>query len=467
MTFHREAPRPPTALTVGAEFARLLHLAVPVIVAELGWMSMGAVDTVMVGPLGPAAIGAVGLGSHLFFAVAIFGMGLLLGLDTLVAQAHGAGRPAECRSWLRHGLALAFLLVPVLVGVVWIGLGALPLLHLHPDVLVLARPYLEVVSWSLVPLLLYAACRRYLQSLGRVRPVMFALVSANVVNAAANWIFIYGRLGVPALGPVGAAWATVASRVYLVLVLALAIHWHHRSHPLAAGVTAVTFQWARLRRLVSLGLPAALQITLEVGIFTAATALAGSLSPASLAAHQVALNVAGLVFMVPLGLSSAGAVLVGHAVGACDPRRAARIGWLAIGAISVFMLAVAAVFVSTPRALLGVFTRDPDVLAVGSTLLLVAALFQLFDGLQGVATGLLRGVGDTRTPMAWNLAGHWVLGLPTGYVLCFPLAFGVVGLWVGLSVGLTLIGIVLVVTWGRRVRALRAGAIVAVFESAS
>jgi MATE family multidrug resistance protein len=447
------------------ELGRLLRLAGPVIVAELGWMSMGAVDTVMVGPLGPSAIGAVGLGSHLFFALAVFGMGLLLGLDTLVSQSHGAGRDDECRAWLRHGVALAILLVPILLVLVVVGLRALPLLRLHPEVLALARPYLDIVAWSLVPLLLYAACRRYLQGIGQVRPVMVALVSANLVNAAANWVFIYGHLGMPALGAVGAAWATVASRAYLVLFLAFAIWRHHASHPLAGAAPAWRVEPHRVARLVVLGLPAAVQITLEVGIFTAATAMAGSLSPAALAAHQVALNVAGLVFMVPLGLSSASAVLVGHAVGGRDPHRAVRVGWLALGTISVFMLAVAVVFVSVPRFLLAVFTRDAEVLAVGASLLLVAALFQLFDGLQGVATGVLRGVGDTRTPMAWNLTGHWALGLPTGYLLCFPLGFGVVGLWVGLSVGLTLIGVVLVAIWARRVRALRAGALHALVDS--
>jgi MATE family multidrug resistance protein len=144
-------------------------------------------------------------------------------------------------------------------------------------------------------------------------------------------------------------------------------------------------------------------------------------------------------------------------VGGRDPERAARVGWLALGSISVFMAAVAALFLTVPRVLLGAFTRDVEVLAIGSTLLLVAALFQLFDGLQGVATGVLRGVGDTRTPMAWNLAAHWGLGLPTGYLLCFTAGLGVVGLWIGLSVGLTLVGVILVFLWARRVRALRAG----------
>jgi multidrug resistance protein, MATE family len=209
-----------------------------------------------------------------------------------------------------------------------------------------------------------------------------------------------------------------------------------------------------VRRLVGLGLPAALQVTLEVGVFAAATALAGRLAPVALASHQIALNVASFVFMVPLGVASASAVLVGHAVGRRDRPGAGRAGWTALALIAGFMLGVAAVFVTVPHWLLMVFTRDSGVIAVGTRLLFVAAIFQLFDGLQAVATGVLRGVGDTRTPMLWNLAGHWGFGLPVGYSLCFVAGWGVIGLWIGLSVGLILVGSVLVFVWAKHVRRL-------------
>ena len=449
---HRPAGRP-----FGNELRRLAALAGPVVVAEVGWMTMGLVDTVMVGPLGPEAIGAVGLGGALFMALAVFGMGLLLGLDTLVSQAFGAGQLAECRRWLVHGFALAALLTPPMMLAAWGAMGGLDRMRIHPDVLALTRPYLDAVVWSLPPLLCYAACRRYLQGVSVVRPVAFALVTANLLNAAANWALIYGRLGLPALGVRGAAWATVLSRLYMAAVLAAAVLLERHSAGAPPWRALLRVELRRLVRLAALGFPAAVQITLEVGVFAAATALAGRIDPVSLAAHQIALNVAGLVFMVPLGVASAGAVLVGQALGARDPAGAARAGWTALGAIAVVMAVVAVVFLTVPEVLLTVFTRDAAVVRLGTTLLAVAALFQMFDGLQVVATGVLRGAGDTRVPMAANLAGHWLLGLPVGYALALSAGWGVVGLWIGLSVGLISVGIALTAVWAWRTRALVRG----------
>jgi len=201
-----------------------------------------------------------------------------------------------------------------------------------------------------------------------------------------------------------------------------------------------------------LGLPAASQLAAEVGVFALATALSGTLDPISSAAHQIALNLAGLAFMIPLGLGSAGAVRVGHAVGAGERPRAAAAGWTAIALGTAFMVASGFAFVTVPGALIGLFTTEPSVLRVGTSLLLLAAVFQLFDGIQGVITGTLRGLGDTRTPMLVNLAAHWLLGLPVGYTLCFIIGWGVYGLWVGLSLGLIVTGVTLLWVWMVRIR---------------
>ena len=432
----------------------MLSLAVPVILAEIGWVSMGIVDTIMVGPLGPAAIGAVGVGSMLFLALAVFGIGLLLGLDTLVSQAFGAGRVDECHRWLHHGFALALLLTPLLTAVAWIGTASLDAWGFAPEVHVLTGPYLEIVIWSTLPLLLYAACRRYLQAMNAAGPVMVALVSANLVNAGANWILIYGHIGAPALGVLGAAWATVASPGYMAGVLSVAHTWHDRRLGTGLFDAPPVIELARLRRLVGLGLPAALQVVLAMGVFAAASALAGRLAPVALAAHQIVLNLAALTFMVPLGLSSAAAVRVGQAVGRGDSRGAGRAGWTALALGLAFMSAAALTFLLVPASLVRLFTPDPTVVAIGVSLLFIAAIFQLFDGTQGVLTGALRGLGDTHTAMLWNLAGHWLIGLPLGYALCFVWGWGVSGLWVGLSTGLILVGVVLLAVWTRRVRAL-------------
>jgi len=429
---------------IRAELRPTLRLAGPVILAELGWMGMGLVDTVMVGPLGPAAIGAVGVGNSLHLGFAIFGMGLLLGLDTLVSQAYGARDLALCRAWLHRGTQLALISTVPLMMVLALVWFAIPLLGFHADTLSLLQGYFAIVVLSTPWLLLYAAFRRYLQSTHHVAPVMFVLVSANLINAIANWVFIYGKAGMPALGVSGAAWATFASRVYMCGLLALAAWWHNRKAAPPAGRTSV-------RRLVELGLPAASTVTAEVGVFAVATALAGMLEPVATAAHQIALNIAAVAFMIPLGLASAGAVRVGNAVGARNPRGAAAAGWTVIAMGVAFMLGSGALFVAAPRMLIGLFTADEAVLALGASLLLIAAVFQLFDGLQGVVTGTLRGLGDTRTPMVTNLAAHWLLGLPVGYALCFMAGWGARGLWWGLSLGLMVAGVVLTTVWARSV----------------
>ena len=321
----------------------MLLLATPVVLAEIGWMTMGLVDTLMVGGLGPEAIGAVGIGTSLFMGVAIFAMGLLLGLDTLVSQAFGAGREGECHGWLLHGAALSLgLAVPVTLVLRLLSSG-LDAWGLHPTVLSLLRPYLDALTWSVLPLLLYAAFRRYLQGMGVVRPVMAALVAANLLNLFANWVLIHGRLGAPALGVAGSAWATVIARIGMTATLLVVILYRERGRKPGVLAPPWRIDRGRMRLLVSLGLPAAMQITLEVGVFAAATALAGRLAPTSLAAHQIAINIVSFTFMVPLGVASAGAVRVGQAIGRRDHEGAARSGWTAILLGAVSMLGSAAV----------------------------------------------------------------------------------------------------------------------------
>jgi MATE family multidrug resistance protein len=459
------------------EFVPMLRIAVPVVLAELGWMAMGVVDTIMVGPLGPEAISAAGIGNAVHMGFAVFGMGILLGLDTLVSHSFGARDLRDCHRWLFDGLTLAALLaIPVLTvcGLLWL---AIPVLGFHPAVEPLLQTYFGIVVLSTPFLLGYAACRRYLQGMHLVTPVMFALVTANAINATGNWLLVYGNLGFPALGVSGSAWATFVSRGYMLVVVAFAVWWDDKKRTdeaLGAGVPheglpaealAREGLWHvprgidrdRLGRLVRLGLPAASQIAAEVGVFALATALAGTLDPISSAAHQIALNLAGLAFMIPLGLGSAGAVRVGHAVGAGDRLRASAAGWTAIVLGTGFMLIAALTFIALPRRLIGLFSKDVAVLSVGSSLLLLAAVFQLFDGIQGVITGTLRGLGNTHIAMKVNLVAHWLLGLPIGYVLCFVTGWGVYGLWVGLSLGLIATGVTLLWVWTVEIRHYREG----------
>ena len=427
-----------------ADIRAMLRIAIPLAMAELGWMFMSVVDTIMVGglPDSAVAIGAASVGSALFYAFAIFGIGLMSGLDTMVSQAFGAGKPTDGWRSLGSGMLLATLAAPILSGAVVLAIPLLGLLGIHPEVRIQAEGFVRVLVWSLPFLMFYSVLRRYLQGLHDVRPVTFALLTANLVNVAGNWALIYGHLGLPAMGVRGSALSTVIARVYLMGVLLLAVALRD-----GAALRGMRADLARLRELFVLGFPAAVTIGLEIGVFNLSTAVIAKLEPVSLAAHTIAINAAAVSYMIPLGISSATAVAVGRAIGAKDPEGATRAGWTGLGIGAAWAAAAAIVFALLGGPISRIYTSDPKVIAFAATLFLIAALFQLFDALQTVATGALRGMGDTRTAMVWNLVCYWVIGFPFGYWLCFVIGWGAVGIWCGLCLALVLIGIGLTARW--------------------
>ncbi|MDG3004913.1 MATE family efflux transporter [Paludisphaera mucosa] len=439
------------------ELGPMLRLAGPVVSAELGWMAMGIVDTIFVGRLGAEAIGAVSLGNALYFAVAIFGMGLLLGLDALVSQAYGAGDLHECHDWLVQGMYLAAMLCPPAMLLLWVVEPLSDRMGLNAAVLEQAKPFLRAMTWGTPALFIYATFRRYLQGMGLVKPVMAALLSANVVNALMDWVFVYGKLGFPAMGVEGSGWATTISRWYMAGFLVVFALWNDARSGSGLIRTRLAPRLAAIRRLFGIGLPAAMHLLLEVGVFALATTLAGKLDATSLAAHHVVLDVASVTFMIPLGLATAGAIRVGQAIGRGEPSAAGRAGWTALALGAAFMTTSGLVMVAFPRPLAALFTDDAGVIAAASRLMLLAAAFQLFDGLQGVATGALRGAGDTRTAMICTLICYWFVGLPLGWFLCFREGRGVFGLWIGLALGLFIAGLTLLFAWRRKAAALGRG----------
>lgn len=418
------------------------------VLAELGWMAMGVVDTMFVGRVGAEAIGAVGLGTMVFYGIAVCSSGLLFGLDPLVAQAFGAEDREDCHRSLVSGVWMAGMMIPLVMGAVWALEGMLPSFGVNQTVLGATRPYLHVLNWSAPPLLIYFALRRYLQALHLARPVMITLLTANLVNLAGNWLLVLGHLGAPRLGAEGAGWATCFSRIYMAGALAYVL-WKHDPE-------IVRISWrpqaSRMWALIKLGGPAAGQMALEIGVFATVTVLVSKLSATALAGHQIALTTVSTTFMMPLGVSSAAAVRVGFALGKGDRHAAARAGWTALGLGAGVMSAAAIVLLTVPEWIARLFTPEAAVIAAAATILRVAAFFQLFDGLQIVVTGSLRGAGDTRTPMVCHLIGYWVIGLPLGAMLCFGRGLGAPGLWVGLSAGLIAIGLVLTAFWWRTAR---------------
>jgi MATE family multidrug resistance protein len=429
------------------EIRAMWRLALPLIFTELGWMAMGLVDTMFVGRIGAAAIGAVGLGAQIYYAIAICSGCVLFSLDTVVSQAHGAGDSVRARAWLVNGIWLAAFLTPFVMGLVWTVEPLLGKLGIDPSVLATSRPYLRALNYSTPALMLYFALRRYVQALGIVRPVMIILVTANVINLAGNWVLVLGRLGAPRMGAEGSGWATCISRLYMAAMMVVVVIPHARGARISWRP-----DFSRIAVLLKLGIPAAGQIGVEIAVFTTVTVLIGRINAVSLAANQIALNTVSTTFMMPLGVSSAAAVRVGHALGRNDSEGASRAGWTALALGAAVMSVAALALLGVPGWIARLFTPEVSVSAAAAVLLRVAAFFQLFDGLQVVATGALRGAGDTHTAAVCHFVGYWVIGLPVGAVLCFGRGLGAPGLWAGLTLGLIVIGIILVMAWRRKAR---------------
>jgi MATE family multidrug resistance protein len=445
----------------------MLRLALPLVLAELGWMAMGVVDTVMVGHLPHPAvtISAVALGQVLYNTLAFGVGGVLLGLDAFISQAHGAGDWEDANKWLLSGMIMAGLLSAVLMAMVWVGPLAMVQLPVGGgeaghEVMRQAMGFLGALNWGTLPLFLYMALRRYLQAFNHVRPIAAAVVSANLVNAGLDWLLLFGHrwtvagysFGIPAYGVLGSAWSTVLARCYLAAFVGVAVWWADRSHSYGLRQAERALDWSRIKRLVRLGAPVGGQIFVEISIFAAVTAMIGTLGPVSLAGHEIALNCVSSTFMVPFAISAAASVRVGQAVGRRNATEAAAAGWTAIGLGAGFMLCMSALLVTLPEKIAGGFARDPVVIAAAVPLLLVGAAFQFFDGVQITATGALRGMGNTHAGLYVQLVGYWVVGLPLGVWLGFHRKLGATGLWIGLAAGLLIAGVALVSVWARAVR---------------
>jgi MATE family multidrug resistance protein len=416
---------------------------------------MGVVDTIMVGrmPNSAVAIGATGLGQSLYHVIVFLGAGLLLGMDTFVAQAYGREDLVDARKTLLNGIVLALVLTPILM----LAVSFWPMLMRHYGISVELvgpmQPFLAAINWGTLPLLGYFALRRYLQAMNVALPITFALISANIVNAVGDWALIYGHLGFRAQGITGSGWSTCFARIYMMLVLVITLVWVESKRNSSQGSyssSTLRIDLARIWALLKLGAPAGGQILVEIGAFSGATAICAKLGPVPLSGHEIALNCAAFTFMVPYGISSAAAVRVGQQLGRRDPAAARRAGWSAIILGVGFMACSGLVFVSIPKIIARVFSPDPAVVRVGATLLLVAAAFQLFDGVQVVTTGALRGAGDTKTPMLANFVAYWFIGIPLGYFLCFRMGWGALGVWIGLCTGLMIIGSALLIAWHRK-----------------
>jgi MATE family multidrug resistance protein len=459
-----------TLKALRAELPALLHLALPLIAAELGWMAMSVVDTIMVGRLPHSAVAMAGAAlSQVCFNVLTFATGgVLLGLDTLISQAFGAKQIDEANRWFLHGLAMAVGLTAGLTSLLLLMPALLLHLPVERDILAISVPALRGLIWGVPALLFYFTLRRYLQAAGHGRPIAFALISANLINAGGDWLLLYGHrwrgLSVPAFGVVGSSWSTSFSRLYMMLVLLAALLLADRKHSYhvlrdARDRVRRRIEFDRLRRLFLLGVPAGAQIFVEIVIFAFVTTLIATFGPQPLAGHEIALQCASTMFMVPFAISSATAVRVGHSIGRMRAgvgaiSEVAAAGWTGILAGAGFMLFASVLLLAMPARIAHIFTPDKGVIAAAIPLLAIAAGFQFFDGIQITATGAMRGAGNTAAPFYTQLVCFWAVGMPLGMLLGFHERIGAAGLWWGLLIALTAAAVVLLYFWQRTLKTL-------------
>ena len=435
-------PERPSPL--GLHLRRLLALALPSTIAQLGAMLLMVVDVLMLGRVSVEALDSASLGRVWALGTMVAGMGLVFGIDPVATQAWGSGNRRRYEGALGSGIAVA-LLTSVPIGALWLLTGpSLRLLGQEPELTAGATQFVLAQLPGLPFLLVFIAAKQYLQAQGSVLPAMWVTLVGNAVNVGLNWLLIFGRGGLPALGVFGSGIATSITHAFLAAALLLWMRW--RGEP---GDWRGAWQRGRRRRelaeLVGYGWPVATQLLLEVWTFQVATLLAGRLGAVALAAHTAAISLASVTFTVPFGVSLAAVVRVGNLVGARARRDAQRAAWVALGAGAGVMSVSAVGFWVGRHELPKLFSAEPAVIAAAAAILPIAAAFQVFDGLQVVGCGVLRGMGQTRPAALFNVVGYYGLALPLAWWLGFRMRLGLAGIWWGLALGLASVALLLLV----------------------
>jgi len=436
-----------------------LLLAAPLILTNLAQTAPTTIDVVMLGWLGAEALAAGALGTNLYFAFLIFGIGLVNAVSPMVAREIGARRSSvrDVRRTVRQGLWSAVAITLPVWAILWNGEAILLALGQEPGLAAAAGTYMRALQWAFLPFLGYIVLRSFIAALERPLWGLWAGLAGTAVNTLLAWLLIFGKLGFPRLELVGAGVATTISSAVMFAVLAVVVvtdRKFRRYHLFGRWWRA---DWPRFRALWRLGLPIAATLVFEVSIFNAAVFLMGLIGATSVAAHSIAIQIAAVAFMVPLGFGQAVTVRVGLAFGAGDPAGITRAGWAAYAMGVGFMAVTATLMILLPRSLIGIFldTADPAneaVVGLAVTFLAFAALFQLADGAQAVGSGMLRGLQDTRVPMLYAALGYWGIGFPLGIVLGFPAGMEGVGIWIGLAAGLAVVAVLMTARWMKRER---------------
>lgn len=442
-----------------AELRAIAALSGPMALTNLAQLAMGTTDVLMMGRLGADTLAAGALGFNLYLVALIFGIGLLNATSPLIAAQLGRDRGAvgdirltvQQAFWSAASVAIPAWLVLWWTGPILRAMGQDAVLSAH------AATYVHALQWGMLPFLGYLVLRSFVSAFERPGTALAIGLAAVAVNALGNWCLMLGHCGVKPMGIAGSGWATTFTSCAMFAALAVVISRDSQFSDYRLFAHIWRPDWSRFRAFWHLGLPLAASLSFEVTIFNAAVFLMGLLGPASLAAHAIAIQIAALSFMVPLGLGQAATVRVGLAFGAGDHQGIRRAGWTAFAVTIAFMATMSLIMIGAPRQLINFFldVSDPanaEIVRLATSFLMLAALFQVADGAQAVGAGMLRGLHDGRIPMLYALVGYWGIGLPLGAALAFGTSLGGVGIWIGLAAGLAAVAVLMTIRWTRRER---------------
>jgi MATE family, multidrug efflux pump len=439
------------------DIRQTLNLATPIVIGQLGHMMMGVVDSIMVGKIGAAPLAAASISNGIFIIILILGYGISMAISPLVAKYHGSKEFEKCGIVLRQGLLVNVTTSIILFAVLFVIADVIALLNQPQEIVEQAIKYTKTLGWSMIPVMLFQTYRQYAEGLSIMRPAMVVTLSANVINIFTNWVFIFGNLGMPAFGLVGAGIATFFSRIYMAIALIWYISSSKRFKPFDPTLHFKKIDWSMMKKILAIGLPSGFQYFFEVSAFAGSSIIIGWIGTNALAAHQIALNLASITYMFALGISAAATVRVSNAVGfkSIDKIRNAGFSAILMGATVMGFFGI--MFVIFRYVFPSFYIADVNVIQIAASLLIIAAFFQIFDGTQAVGLGILRGIADVKAPTVITFLAYWVVGLPVGYILGFHFDMGVQGVWIGLSIALAISALSLSFRFNYKSKSVRLG----------
>ncbi len=434
------------------EIKKTIILSLPIVAGQLGHMLMSIVDNIMVGKIGAQALAAASIANAMFMLIMVVGFGLSMAVTPLTAIAFGAGKDKECGVVLRQSLIVNVLAGILLCGIT-IGVSEfIQYMNQPAEIVGPASLYMKVLGLSMIPVMLFQSYRQFAEGVSYLKPAMIIMLFANIVNIFANWVFIYGNLGAPELGLTGAGIATISSRTFMAITLMVVVAKSPILKRFDPTLNYRKIDFTMMRRLLSIGIPAAFQYFFEVSAFAASSVMIGWIGTAELAAHQIALNLASISFMVAMGISSAGTIRVSNAVGRNDIPGTRSAGFAATFLCAGFMATAGLVFILFRFYFPSLYISEQEVIEISASLLVIVAFFQISDGTQAVGIGILRGITDMKIPTLITLTAYWLIGLPCGYILGFSFDMGIFGIWYGLLAALTASALLMMIRFNSKTK---------------